>query len=154
MKMWMTAAVTCAAMLGATCATAQTPSQAASPDPRGDRIVTRNDAAAQADRRFAVMDANGDGKLTRDERRISRGQRHQPVSTTADGDNKGAGSHRGRDADQTQGQFRERALHRFDRIDTNHDGRIDQREREAMRLLMRARRAGGDAAPSGAGAPR
>ena len=31
-----------------------------------------------------------------------------------------------------------------DRIDTNHDGRIDAREREAMMLMMRARRVGGD----------
>lgn len=44
----------------------------------------------------------------------------------------------------TREQFRERALRMFDRADTNQDGRVDQQEREAMRLMMRARRIGPD----------
>ena len=31
----------------------------------------------------------------------------------------------------------------FDRADTNHDGRVDAQEREAARLMMRARMANG-----------
>jgi hypothetical protein len=61
----------------------------------------------------------------------------------------------GRERDETQAQFRERALRMFDRADTNHDGRVDRQERDAMALLMRARmadhhRRGGPGRPGGA----
>jgi len=53
------------------------------------------------------------------------------------------GDHRGgKGREWTQAQFRERALQRFDRVDSNRDGRIDPQEREAARLLMRARHIG------------
>jgi hypothetical protein len=114
-------------------------------------VVTRDEAAADADRRFAAMDANHDGKLTRDERRAWREQRRAPPrggpppGEVREG---GAKRHQGkRDAEVSLDDFRARELRRFDRIDTNHDGRIDQREREAMMLMMRARRAGGDGPP-------
>lgn len=153
MKTWITAAALGAAMLGGlgvASVQAQTPPPPPAPmqqsDADGDGVVTRDEAAADADRRFAAMDTNHDGKLTRDERRAWREQRRAPPPPRdgrGDGDGDGARRHR-RDADQTQAEFRDRALKRFDRIDTNHDGRIDANEREAMMMLMRSRRLGHD----------
>lgn len=142
MRTWITAAALGAAVLGGFAGAgvqAQAPTAPAAPAPAptnaadqdGDGIVTREEAAADADRRFAAMDANHDGKLTVDERRSWRAQHRSPPRMRER-----------RDADQSQAQFRDRALRRFDRIDTNHDGRIDAREREAMMLMMRARHVG------------
>ena len=121
-----------AAMLLSGAATAQTP-----PPSRADadRIVSRQDAAAEADRRFAAMDTDRDGKISQDERRAFREARRAEHEAKR-------GHRGGKDREWTQAQFRERALKRFDRIDTNRDGRIDAQEREAARLLMRARRVG------------
>ena len=119
------------AMLLSGVAGAQTP-----PRPDVARIVTRADAAAEADRRFAAMDTNRDGKISSDERRAFLEARRAEREAKR-------GHHRGgKDREWTQAQFRDRAFQRFDRIDTNHDGRIDAQEREAARLLMRARRVG------------
>ena len=101
----------------------------APPPPRRDLPTTRAEAIAKADRMFAAMDTNRDGKVSADERRAFREARRE---------------RRGGGRELTQAQFRERALHRFDRIDTNHDGKIDAKEREAARLLMRSRMAGRD----------
>lgn len=149
MKTWITAAAVGAAMLGglgAASVQAQTPppppppAPMQTPDGDGDGVVTREEAIADADRRFAAMDTNHDGKLTRDERRAWREQRRPPPPSR---DEHGDGTRRARrDTDQTLAAFRDRALKRFDRIDTNHDGRIDAKEREAMMMLMRARRVG------------
>lgn len=151
MKTWITAAALGAAVLGgfggANVQAQSTPAPPPGPPPApmpggdayGDGVVTRDEAAADADRRFAAMDANNDGKLSRDERRTWREQRRAPPP----GD-RGPGRQARRDADQNQSAFRDRALARFDRIDTNHDGRIDANEREAMMLMMRARRVGHD----------
>ncbi len=158
MKTWITAAALGAAMLGGlgvASVQAQTPPPPPAPmqqsDADGDGVVTRDEAAADADRRFAAMDTNHDGKLTRDERRAWREQRRAPPPPRdGRGDGDGDGARRGRrDADQTQAEFRDRALKRFDRIDTNHDGRIDANEREAMMMLMRSRRLGHDRRPDG-----
>ena len=146
MRMWITAAALGAAVLGGFAsagACAQRPAPAApAPAPTmpadrdGDGVTTRDEAAAEADRRFTALDADHDGKLTRDERRTWREQ-HRPPPRRA-----GIGARR--DKAQTQAEFRDRALRRFDRVDANHDGRIDAQEREAMRLLLRARRVGHD----------
>lgn len=133
MRRWITAAAVAAVTLGSAGAQAQAQAPSAQTDSgvrRADRIVTRQQAIADADRRFAAMDANHDGKLSADERRAWR-ERHRPRAKR-------------HEAEQTQSAFRERALSRFDRIDTNRDGTIDAREREAARLLMRARRVGRD----------
>ncbi|MEH3105028.1 MAG: ca2+ sensor protein [Sphingomonas phyllosphaerae] len=149
MKTWTTAAILGAAMLGglgAASVQAQTPPPPPAPmqtsegDGDGNGVVTRDEATADADRRFAAMDTNHDGKLTRDERRAWREQRRGPMPRGGGDDARGGR----RDADQTQAEFRARALKRFDRVDTNHDGRIDANEREAMMLLMRSRRLGHD----------
>lgn len=146
-------------------------------------VVTREDAAAEADRRFAAIDVNGDGKIDRDERRAFRPP-HRPRGDMApppgeDGPppppppgadapppppppgaerdgrrgpgERGDRHHRREPREMTREQFRERALRMFDRADTNHDGRVDQQEREAMRLMMRARRIGPDGDLGGPG---
>lgn len=126
-------------------ATAQTVPMATKQRPHGaaqraadldrDGVVTRQEATAAADRRFAAMDANRDGTVTRQERRADRDTRKRERS-----DANRPGPRQG-DQQLTQAAFRERALRRFDRVDTDHDGRITAQEREAARLLMRARMA-------------
>lgn len=135
-----------------------------------DGVITRAEAIAEADQRFAAMDANHDGTLTRDERRAAMEARRAaradrtgsdapPPRGAADGaapaagdlgfaqpGGRGMGMRGGRD--QTAAEFRDRALRMFDRVDTNHDGRVDRNEIEAARLLMRARMSGGDQAPA------
>lgn len=123
-----------AATLLSGAAAAQTPPP---PRPDADRIVTRQDATAEADRRFAAMDTSRDGTISSDERRAFHEARRAERAAKR-------GHHGDKEHQWTQSQFRERALKRFDRIDTNHDGRIDVQEREAARLLMRARRVGHD----------
>lgn len=149
MKTWITAAALGAAMLGGLGAAgvqAQTPPPAPTQAPDGngdgDGVVTREEAAADADRRFIAMDTNHDGKLTRDERRAWREQRRGPPPRERGNDAR-------RDVDQTQAAFRDHALKRFDRIDTNRDGQIDAKERDAMMMLMRSRRIGHDRSHDG-----
>lgn len=135
-------------------------------DANGDGVVTREDVIADADRRFAAMDANHDGKLTGDERRAyhdaQRAERMarrqvdagQPAAQPAPPPGPDNGRMAGRkDRTITQAEFRDRALKMFDRVDTNHDGRIDASERDAFRLMMRARMADRHAAPPPATAP-
>ena len=194
MRTWITAAALGSAVLGGfgtVAAQAQEAAREAAPpappppggplmsaDADGDGVVTREEAIAAADRRFAEMDTDHDGKIEARERRAHR-DRHRPMHPGPDGDGPppppdrngsapppppppppgfdrdappppDAGRHDGRRhhgrrprlRDETQAQFRERALKLFDRADTNHDGRVDAREREAMELLIRARSIG------------
>ena len=75
--------------------------------------VTRDQALARADERFARLDVNRDGSVTADEARQAR----QALRT------------------QRQGQ-------RFDRLDSNRDGQLS-REEFGQRQAMRAERRGG-----------
>ena len=112
-------------------------------DANGDGVITRDEWLAASDARFARMDANGDGVLQYSERPMRRGRPGGPVG----GPPPEGGKHR---ADMTRAQFREDALRRFDRLDTNHDGKIDQQERAAAATLTRFRagpNARGDDAP-------
>lgn len=126
-------------------------------DANHDGIVTREEVIADADRRFAAMDTDGDGKLSREEMRAARQARRagggaegrldriRPASPTGEPHRRG-----GARPPLTQQAFRDRALNMFDRADANHDGRVDAQEMQAMRLLMRARMSGGG---HGEGAP-
>jgi hypothetical protein len=128
-------------------------------DANNDGIVTRDEVIADADRRFAARDSDGDGKISSDEQRAGHDARRGPLPTrgadeispppppaTSDAppppDTRGDDRPRRAMRPQTREQARERALRMFDRADTNHDGRVDQQEIEAMRLLMRTRFAG------------
>lgn len=116
-----------------------------------DGVVTRAEAMADADRRFARMDANHDGAISADEMAAYRqqmfqrrgqdvpppgGARHAPgMGRRADPDGSGTIS---------RDEFRARAMARFDRMDANHDGRIDSTEmanqREMHHVRMQERR--------------
>lgn len=126
-------------------------------DADGDGVVTRAEAIADADRRFAALDTDGDGKISRDERQAARDARRGPPPAGANGTIPPSPPEADRAAPppramrphrnmrpQTRDEARDRALRLFDRADTNHDGRVDQQDMDAMRLLMRARVAGAD----------
>ena len=115
-------------------------------DTNGDGIITRAEAVAAADARFDRLDTNHDGVLSPDEMQAA-----MPMAA-------GGGGGQGMAAmgPATRQQFHDRALRQFDRLDTNHDGTIDQAEMAAYRGMMRERRQerrGGDMPPPPPGAP-
>jgi Ca2+-binding EF-hand superfamily protein len=141
-----------AAIAGQTAPTAQ---------PRAERHMTRLDTdqsgtisraelVAAAEARFARRDADGDGQLSAAEmtRKHMRGHRrhhrgHAGMFKRFDANGDGMLTR-----DEAQAQGAARALKRFDRIDGNHDGRVDQAEvaqhraeRKAHRQERRAARA-------------
>lgn len=96
------------------------------PDASGN--ITRAAAIAAADQRFAAMDANHDGTVTPDEMRTYREQRRaEHAARRPEGDRPGRPAPQAITADA----FRARATAMFDRLDTNHDGKIDAAERAA-----------------------
>ncbi|WEK43484.1 MAG: hypothetical protein P0Y64_01180 [Candidatus Sphingomonas colombiensis] len=114
---------------------------------------------------FDAIDTNHDGKITRDEMQAARAKMHEKMrerwqarrgdqanpAAMADGAGKrgGWGGHRGgmgmgmseRGGDPnrviTREEWRQKAIERFDRVDLNHDGKIDPQERAAARQQMR-----------------
>ena len=117
-------------------------------DANGDGVVTRAEYLAAVDARFARMDANHDGVLTLDEmpmrgmRLGGRGQGGRGQGGMTGGDVPPPPPPNGSFPDATgtpptpaatrapvtRDQYRAAAMRRFDRFDTNHDGRIDQAE--------------------------
>ncbi len=119
-------------------------------DANQDGVVTRDEAAAAVTARFAKLDANRDGKITREERRaareamvggMERRMRDGHGVPRGLGGPGAPGMKRGPDADGdgvvTLGEQRAQALKRFDFVDRNGDGRIDQAERDLVREMMR-----------------
>ena len=132
-------------------------------DTNGDGVVTRDEYLAQVDQRFDRMDANHDGSLSDGERPMrGRGRMRDangiaPPSPPPSRPAADSASPQPMTVDdlrppQTRDAYRAAALRRFDRMDANHDGRIDQAEMASMMETMRARRgAMGDAPPPPAG---
>ncbi|MEA1082974.1 hypothetical protein SFC76_01775 [Sphingomonas sp. CD22] len=127
----------------ATAAVAQTVPPAPPPgggmmrlDANHDGVITRPEMIAEAEARFAAMDADKDGKVTPAERDAARPQW------------RGAGNRPrgGGDREMTRAETLARAGQRFDRLDTNHDGKLDAAELAAARP-MRGPRGGGDTPP-------
>jgi len=110
-------------------------------DANGDGVVTREEMLADVDARFAKLDANHDGKITADERQVfAEGSRGGRMMGRTDANGDGA---------VTLDEQHAQANKRFDRIDTNHDGKIDQAERDAVMQRMMSMRGGHDrAAPA------
>ncbi|MDB5681880.1 MAG: hypothetical protein JWO16_1685 [Sphingomonas bacterium] len=152
-------------------ATGPLAAQTAPPD-NPDRTQTRDEALAQADRRFDQMDANKDGKLDSTE---MTARRQPPMASgaippppPADGAAPPPPARGGRmmarldtngDGMIDRNEFRAQAERRFDRIDANKDGKIDPAERQAARDAMgmrgdRGPGAGGDMPPPPADAPK
>lgn len=95
--------------------------------PQSGGTVTKAEFLAEADARFAKLDANKDGKISKDER-PGDGERGGRMMGRLDTDGDGAVS---------QAEQRAQAERRFDRLDTNRDGKLDQAERDAARERMR-----------------
>ncbi len=129
-------------------------------DANGDGIVTRAEYMAAVDARFDRMDRNHDGVLSPDEMparggwRGGRGGADVPplsppndLSTRETGTPPAPAYAAGRPP-ETRDQYRAAAMRRFDRMDTNHDGRIDQAEMAAPPPGRPMRGGMGDAPPS------
>lgn len=144
-------------------ASAQTPPAPATPRPpmrqdaNRDGVITRTEAIAQADARFAQMDTDRDGRVTAGEMRAYRTAMHdrmvasgRDVPVPPPGGRKHDGMGRrmdpNGDGSVTREEFEARALKRFDRMDANHDGTIDATERanaaEMRHVDRRERREG------------
>ncbi|WP_375380782.1 hypothetical protein [uncultured Sphingomonas sp.] len=131
-------------------------------DANGDGIVTRAEYTAAVDARFDRMDRNHDGVLSPDEMpargewrggRGGQGGADAPpppppnaLSPQATGTPPAPAYTAGRPP-ETRDQYRAAAMRRFDRMDTNHDGRIDQAEMAAPPPGRPMRGGMGDAPP-------
>lgn len=117
------------------------------PDAEGN--ITRAAAMAAADQRFAAMDTDHDGTISAQEMQAYREQRRAEWQARRGG---GGGGERAGRPDRpaprpvTAEAFRTRALAMFDRLDTNHDGKIDAAERDAAPRF--GRRPQGDVPPA------
>lgn len=151
-----------AGILLATAATAQTAAPPPPPPPggglvradaNGDGVITRAETIAEAQARFDAMDTNKDGKVTPEERDAAREAMRAQWRGGAGGRRGGGGfglrGGAGGDATLTRAEAVERAGARFDRLDTNHDGKLDATERAAMRPMggRRGGAGGGDMPP-------
>lgn len=111
-------------------------------DANHDGVVTREEAAAASDATFDRLDVNRDGVLSPDELRAGRPMRSgaatppPPAATPTPPPAPGAAPQ-----GLTRDQWRMRAQRSFDRIDANHDGRVDQTELATYREMRRERRA-------------
>ncbi|MES2057050.1 MAG: EF-hand domain-containing protein [Pseudomonadota bacterium] len=112
-------------------------------DTDNDGTVSRAEYMAQAEARFARMDANGDGQIAGDEMR-------RPGRMAAAGGDAAAPI--------TKAAYLAKAAERFARMDTNGDGKISADEMQAMRDTMSARRGAMNGQPTtpdaAAGGPR
>jgi hypothetical protein len=127
--------------------------------------ISRAQAIAAADHRFAQFDSNGDGQLDGDEMRQAfagrggsrqerfaqmtpeqrermeerRAERRRGREGGESGEH-GEGRRRGARGPVTLEQFRERALRRFDRLDADGNGVISVAEQEQARARLAERR--------------
>lgn len=97
-------------------------------DANNDGSITKAEFLADVDARFAKLDANKDGKIAKEERPGGGEGRGGRMMGRADTNGDGAIS-----LDEQRAQ----AIRRFERIDANNDGKIDQAERDAARERMR-----------------
>ncbi|MGI4733051.1 MAG: hypothetical protein ACRYFW_15090 [Janthinobacterium lividum] len=135
-------------------------------DANGDGVVTRAEYLAAVDARFDRMDANHDGVLSPDEMPMRGGWRGgmggdrdrqrgdvPPPPPPAGSSPDATGTPPAPPAVQsrppeTRDQYRAGAMRRFDRLDANHDGRIDPAEMAAWTPPGGMRRgSAGDAPP-------
>lgn len=101
-----------------------------------DGNVTKDEMLAAVAARFKKSDANGDGKVTAEERAAERAAIRRARMAKRAGDTDGDGA-------ISLAEQQARAAKRFDWVDANKDGRIDQAERAAVRDKMMAMRGHG-----------
>lgn len=161
MRIALTLVMAAGAMLG-TGAIAQTMAPPPPPphgglmraDGNRDGIVTRAEMVADADARFAAMDTDKDGKVTATERDAAREamRAQRRGGNGGDGPRGGGGYGMRGDPDGdgvlTRAEAVQRAEKRFDRFDTNRDGKLDAAELAAARPMRGPRGAGAPPPPS------
>jgi Ca2+-binding EF-hand superfamily protein len=117
-------------------------------DANKDGTVTKAEMLAETKVRFDAMDTNHDGKLSMDELRAGMGGMGRrgdgpppnasgnPPPAGGPGGGRGMGMGRMLDSDGdgfvSLAELQAQATRRFDRFDTNHDGKVDATERAAM----------------------
>lgn len=121
-------------------------------DANGDGVVTRAEAIAEADQRFAMMDTNRDGQFSADEMQAARGMMRERMEARGGADRvpaprgaehaPGMGRHADPDGSGTisKAEWEARAGTRFDRMDANRDGTLDSAELAAMPGMRGGRR--------------
>lgn len=126
-------------------------------DANGDGTITRAEYVAQTEARIAAMDTNKDGVISPEERAAARqamwaqrrgGAAGEQGGYGMPGRGGGDGGNRGGGKSVTRAEMVARAGARFDRMDTNHDGKLDAAEMSAARSALHHGRRGGDA-PAG-----
>ncbi len=90
-------------------------------DANGDGKITRQEATDAAKARFKDLDKNGDGKLTADD---FAGGKHDGSKFLKRLDTDGDGA-------VSEKEWVDRSLARFDRLDTDHDGVLSPQEQAA-----------------------
>ena len=107
---------------------------------------TRQQAQQRADMLFQMLDANGDGSVTKAEADEALGRFE---AARGGGDSRGGGrmQHMIDDAFATTPaiglqQFEAQALARFDAQDVNHDGTVSAAERQKVHAQHKAQKAG------------
>lgn len=89
-------------------------------DANNDGAISWAEAQAASAKRFAAMDTDRNGKVSKDERLAKRRTM--------------------RDREVTSAEFAARAKTRFDRVDSNRDGKIDSAELAAVKTRFHGRR--------------
>lgn len=153
-RLFMAAALAATAMTGVAIAAQDSPSATQGTtktpaDANRDGIITRAEIIAQADARFARLDANGDGQISAEERAAMKGKRGGGMKGKRD-----ARLDTDRDGTVTDA---ERATAKADRtarraqmtarMDTNGDGTVSAEERTAFGKARQARRPEGGQGP-------
>jgi len=110
------------------------------PPPGTDRVVTRADAMARADRRFDALDTDRDGKISATERAVQAGSAGEDGARRRGGGRMLERADANRDGVITRGEFRTMAAAGFDRQDVNRDGKVDASERRQWREQRMSRR--------------
>lgn len=110
-------------------------------DTNGDGAISRDEAKAQSDQRFAMMDANKDGVLSGDE--MTGSGARMLIRADKDGDGK-----------VTKAEYDAVSAQRFARMDTNGDGTISADEVRAIADRMRGGPGAGGGDPADAIGPR
>jgi hypothetical protein len=121
-------------------------------DTNGDRAMTKAETVALAETRFARLDADADGKVTAAEMKAARKTMRERIMARRAAAGRGGITKLGVNQDQlvAKAEWQARSAARFDRLDLNRDGSLDQAERAAMAERRQQRRSTrGSGTPAG-----